>query len=122
MPRHVCQSSLSLAALRDLLMRGYPTAVGHRPMMDGYDLAALQLDNCVVRLIGGSDRCPPGKVFLGVHIRKRARLDAALDNLFQRRAWSDGICRQAIDFSIAPVGQDQLARAVEEADALCEIV
>src|ERR1700733_15209655 len=122
MPRHVSQASFRLAALCDLLMRGNPTTIGHRPMMDRYDLAGLQLNAWVVRLVGDCDRRPPGKIFPGIHIRKGARQDPALDNLFQRRAWADRIRRQTIDFGVAPIGQDQPARAVEEADTLGEVV
>lgn len=106
---------------RYVLMRGHPSAVRHRLMADLNCPAVGEICGPVSQGRARIDR--PGKCEISVAGHRGCPgSDAAFDDFAQRPAGAQVFGRDAVNFRIAAVAQDQPFSGVEKADALRDVV
>ncbi len=119
--RGLVELLLGAPLLGDIDMSGDPTALGHRPVADGVDVAVAQhVLDVIWNALG--DLAKPGlDVLLGV-LRRHPGADPSFENRAQRSAGFDLFGTKAVHFAVALVADDQPLLGIEHAQSVRHVL
>ena len=120
--RHAFDLRHGAFALGDVFVGRDPAAVRHGLVVDREGAAVLQREEGVRRFPRYRDPGPPAEVFGRRHVRPRADLEALVDDLAEQRSRQQMLRLEPVHLGIAAVAEDQALLAVEEAQAVRDIV